>query len=185
MKLVLGLAGEIASGKGTTAKYLEEKYGASTHRFSTMLRDILDRMYLDNSRENMQKTSTMFRQNFGEDTLAKVIFKDVENDNHEIIAVDGVRREADIAYLKKSPNFKLLYLEADIKTRYERLVKRGENSDDAAKTFEEFKRDHEGEAELKIKDLKNIADFVVDNNGTFEELYKQVDEIITNLKKQI
>ena len=177
-KIILGLAGEIASGKGTVAKYICEKYEGSSHRFSTMLRDVAKRMYLEENRENIQKISTIFRKNFSDDLLSKVIFNDVKNDNREYVAVDGVRRAPDIEYLKKLSGFKLIYIEAAMEKRYERITKRGENSDDSKKTFEEFKKDHERETELRIKDLKNIADFVVDNNGTFEELYSQIDKII-------
>ena len=84
MKIILGLAGEISSGKGTITKYLTDKYGASSCRFSTMLRDILDRLYMEHSRENMQKLSTMLRQNFGEDVLAKVMSEDVKKDDNKI-----------------------------------------------------------------------------------------------------
>jgi dephospho-CoA kinase len=181
-KIILGLSGEIASGKGTVAKYICDKYDGASHRFSTMLRDVAKRMYLEENRENLQKISTIFRQNFFDDILSSVIAKDVENDPHQIIAIDGVRRLADIAYLQKLPGFKLVYINADVEKRFERITKRGENSDDNGKTLEEFKKDHEREAEMQIKDLKDKADFVVDNNGTFEELYKQVDEIINKLK---
>lgn len=178
MRIVVGLAGEIASGKGTTAKYIMEKFNGGTHRFSTALRDVAQRMYLEENRENLQKISTIFRENFFGDILSAVIAKDVQNDEHEIIAIDGVRRMADITYLKKIPGFKLAYIEADMEKRYERITKRGENTDDTSKTFEEFKKDHEREAEKQIRDLKDKADFVIDNNGSIEELYKQIDEII-------
>jgi len=84
----------------------------------------------------------------------------------------------DIRYLKDLPGFKLVYMEAEIEKRYERIVKRRENTDDAIKTFEEFKQDHKQESESQIKDLKKHADFVLDNNGTTEELYAQIDAII-------
>lgn len=178
MKIILGLAGEIASGKGTTAQYIIDKHNGSSHRFSTMLRDVARRMYLEESRENLQKISTIFRQNFHDDLLSMVIAKDVENDSHEIIAIDGVRRLADISYLQKLDGFKLVYIEADIKKRFDRITKRGENTDDTEKTFEEFKKDHEREAELQIRELKDHADFVIDNNNDFNNLYRQIDKII-------
>lgn len=178
-KVILGLAGEIAAGKGTVAKYVVENYDGGAHRFSTMLRDVAKRMYLSENRENLQKISTIFRENFFDDILSSVIAKDVENDSHEIIVIDGVRRLADIAYLQKLSGFKLVYIDAEIRKRFERITKRGENSDDLGKTFEEFEKDHEREAELQIRDLKEKADFVVDNNGTFEELYQQVDKVIS------
>ncbi len=181
-KIILGLAGEIASGKGTTAKYVCEKHGGSTHRFSTMLRDVAKRMYLEESRDNLQKISTFFRENFNSDIMSMVISKDVERDTNEIVIIDGVRRMADIVYLQKIPGFKLAYVDVEIEKRYERIIKRGENTDDINKTFEEFKKDNEREAELQIKDLKNKADFVIDNNGNLEELYSQIDKIIENCK---
>lgn len=177
-KIILGLAAELAGGKGTVAKYVKEKYQGSTHRFSTMLRDLLDRLYLEQTRENMQKISSVIRQNFGEDVMAKVMQGDAKKDEHEIVVVDGVRRPADIKYLRELPEFKLIYIDTSLEKRYERIVKRGENPDDATKTFEQFKKDQEGEADSLIKNLKSEANFVVDNNGNFEDLYKQIDEII-------
>jgi len=143
-----------------------------------MLRDLARRMYIEENRDDLQKISTFFRQNFGEDIMSKVIFNDVKDDNHEIVVIDGVRRIMDIRYLKDLPGFKLVYMEAEIEKRYERMVKRRENTDDAIKTFEEFKQDHKQESESQIKDLKKHADFVLDNNGTTEELYAQIDAII-------
>lgn len=177
-KVILGLAGEISSGKGTVAKYIVEKHNGSTHRFSTVLRDVLGRIYLEESRDNMQKTSTMLRTTFRDDILSLVVSRDVEKDDHEIVAVDGVRRLPDIEHLKKIPGFKLVYIDTDLKNSYDRIITRGENPDDKEKTFEQFQKDHEKEAELQIRGLKDHADYVVDNNGSFEDLYKQVDEII-------
>jgi len=181
-KIILGFAGEIASGKGTAAKHLIDKYGSGYFRFSTIMRDVLKRLHLEESRENAQKASLALRQNFGEDILSKVISRDVENDGHEIIAVDGVRRLSDIKHLKNIPGFRLVYIEADIEKRFERIVKRGENVDDKNKTFEEFRKDSEREAETQIKGLKARADFVIDNNGAIAELYGKIDGIVEKLR---
>ncbi|HEX7586571.1 MAG TPA: hypothetical protein VF390_02980, partial [Patescibacteria group bacterium] len=113
-----------------------------------------------------------------EDIMSKVIYNDVKNDKQKIVVIDGVRRIMDIRYLKDLQGFKLVYIEADMEKRYERIIKRRENTDDAIKTFEEFKHDHKQESESQIKDLKKHADFVVDNNRTTEELYAQIDAII-------
>jgi uridine kinase len=177
-KLILGIAGEMVSGKGTIAKHIVEERGGSAHRFSTILRDILDRVYLEQSRDNMQALSTMMRKTFGEDLMAKSMFHDAENDQHDIVIVDGVRRMSDIVHLRKLPHFKLVFIEADMEIRYSRILKRGENTDDAKKTFEEFQKSHEDESELQIGDLRNYSDYVINNDGTFIELYNRVDEII-------
>jgi dephospho-CoA kinase len=182
-KLILGIAGEMGSGKGTIAKHVMAERGGSAHRFSTILRDVLDRLYLEQSRENIQILSMILRKNYSEDILAKSMYHDVENDEHDIVVVDGVRRMADIVFLRELPHFKLIYVEADMQNRYERIVKRGENTDDAAKTFKEFEDDHKADSEIQIRELKNYANHVVNNDGTYVDLYKQIEEIIKeNLK---
>lgn len=180
-KIILGLASQIAAGKGTTTEYLTKNYGANSYRFSTILRDVLDRLYLEQNRDNISKISTVLRKNFSEDILAKVIYEDVKKDEQEIVVVDGVRRLADIVYLKKLPGFKLIFIDAEMEKRYQRIILRKENVDDEKKTFEQFKKDHELETELQIAGLIKVADIVIDNNGSFEDLYKQIDEIIKKL----
>ena len=177
-KLILGLAGEMVSGKGTITKHVVEEHKGGAHRFSTILRDVLDRLYLEQSRDNMQTLSTILRKNFGEELMAKIMYHDAQNDGHDIVVVDGVRRMADIFYLKELPHFKLIFVEADMKIRYDRIVSRGENTDDAKKSFSEFEKAHQDESELQIRDLKNYANYVVDNNGTFVDLYKRIEDII-------
>ena len=177
-KLIIGLVGEIAAGKSTAIEYLKEKYNADSYRFSDPLRDVLDCLCLDMNRKNMQILSLILRENFGQDLLAKIISERARNNNNAIIAIDGVRRPADIEYLKKLPEFKLVYITTDLKTRYERLTKRAENSDDTNKTFEQFKKDHEAETELEIPIIGQTASYKIDNSGTKEELYKQIDKII-------
>lgn len=177
-KIILGLAGEIASGKGTVSLYLQKNFKAKTYRFSTALRDVAKRMHLEESRQNLQKISTLFRENFDDNILSQVIAEDVRGDNQKLIVIDGVRRMADIKYLKKLKGFFLVYIETEMEKRYQRLILRGENSDDLSKTFEQFQEDHKREAELQIKDLKLKADFVLDNNGNKEALYEQVEKIL-------
>jgi dephospho-CoA kinase len=177
-RIIIGLAGEMACGKGTVTKHVTEKYKGISHRFSTMLRDVMNRLYIEQNRDNISKISTVFRQNFGEDLFAKVMAADVQKDESEVVVVDGVRRLADIAYLKQIPEFKFVYIEADVRKCYDRIIQRGENVDDKNKTFEKFLEEHQLETELQIKDLKNHADYVIDNNENYEHLYQQIDKII-------
>jgi len=177
-KIILGFTGLPASGKGTAAKYYSEKYSSPTFRFSTSMRDLLDRLYLPQSRENMSTISQITREAFGQDLYAKVMAGDVGKADHDIVIVEGIRRMEDVQELKKLSNFKLVAIEADMKIRYERLKIRGENSDDNTKTWEEFQEDHKLETELTIPAVMEKADITINNNGTLEELYKQLDNIV-------
>ena len=126
----------------------------------------------------MQILSTFLRKEFGEDTLAKVMFEDAKNDQHQLIVIDGVRRLEDVKFLRELPEFKLCYVTAPIKTRYTRLTLRGENQDDKTKTFQQFEEDHMGEPEREITRLEPFAAEVIDNSGTIPELYTQLDAIL-------
>ncbi|PWB39124.1 MAG: hypothetical protein C3F02_00695 [Parcubacteria group bacterium] len=177
-KKIIVLVGLLSSGKGTVAKYFVEKYGAQSFRFSTIMRDVLDRLYLEHSRENMSNLSTLLRERFGEDLFAKVMAADVAKSDAKIVVVDGARRQADVEHLKKIAGFKLVSIEADPKIRYERLTRRAENPDDKNKTWEQFLADHQLETEVNIPPLMKLADVVVDNNGSAEELYRQLDNLL-------
>lgn len=177
-KIILGFAGLIACGKGTVNKYLVAKHQAKDFRFSSMLRDVLDRLYLPQSRENMQHLSIILRQTFGQDLLAKVMAKDIAKNEGRLVVIDGIRRLEDLKYLRKMPNFKLISLEMDAKLRYERLKIRGENPGDKTKTWEQFLHDHEVETEATIPEVMKQADVIIDNNGSLEDLYKQLDKLV-------
>lgn len=183
MKLILGFVGEIASGKGAACDYLIKKHQAGYHRFSTILRDILDRLHLEQSRENMQKLSTSLRQIFSEDIFAKVIAEDVNQDPADIICVDGIRRPADIVYLKKLPSFYLIHVVANEKIRFERLAKRSENSDDRNKTFAEFQKESQNESEQNIRLIAAEARHTIENNGSSENLCANLETLLEKLKK--
>lgn len=184
-KIIIGFTGLIASGKDVCKKYLEDNYGASSHRFSSMLRDVLTRLYLPITRENMQNISLDLRRRFGEDVLAKVITADVKNDLTDIVVVDGIRRLADIKELKNLTNFHLISIDADAKIRYSRVIMRQENIGDANKTFEEFINEESQEAESEIPKVMSEAQWTIDNNGSLEDVYRQLDQTISAIKKPV
>ncbi len=177
-KLILGFVGEMASGKGTAVSYIKEKYGGASYGFSTMLRDVLRRLYLPETRDNMIDLSVWVRGHFGEAVMARTMANDIEKDPREIIAVEGIRRPADIEYLKKLSGFHVVEIVADEHTRYQRLVKRAQNPGDAIKTLEEFQADSQKPTEISIREVAKEATERVDNNGIVEELQKQLDGLI-------
>ncbi len=181
-KLIIGIVGQMAAGKGTAANYLKEKYGASTYTFSTMLGDVLDRFHLERNRDNFIKISEQMRSTFGEDIMAKTMANDVKKDSNNLIVVEGVRRDADIEYLSQMEGFVLVEIFANMEKRFERTKKRGEKIDDNDKTFEEFEADHQRSTELSTVEVAKQATIRIDNNGTLEELYTQLDSLIKQNK---
>lgn len=176
---IIGFAGPLASGKGEATRYLEKNYGARRYRFSTILRDLLDRLSLEHSRFSTAAMSTAIRSAFGDDILARAMVKDVERDQVPVVVLDGIRRESDMIPFRNLTGFVFVYIDANERARYERLVKRGENVDDRTKTFKKFLEDQQNiETEITIPPLKRLADVVIDNSGTEKELFRQLDALM-------
>lgn len=182
-KIVLGLVGDLAAGKSTISKYLKEKYRVNSYLYSQMLRDIFKRVYIEDSRENMQKLSTLLRENFDQQIMGKVIAKDVQNDPKKIVIADGIRRPSDIVQLQKLPGFNLVYITADPKIRWQRTVGRASNPGDKEKTLKQFLKDEEAEADRTIKELGKQAKYTLTNNGTKKEFIEQIDKMLKKINK--
>ena len=181
-KLILGLVGEIASGKDTVAAYLKKNYRSETVSFSQPIRDILDRLYLPQTRTNMSELGIGLRQTFGQDLLSKVIAEEVKNSQQKIVSLPNVRLASDLIYLKKLPGFYLIHIDTEQKTRFQRLKKRTQNADDQNKTWPEFLRDSRLPTETKIRHLAKKARYQLDNNGSFSQLYRQINELIKKIR---
>jgi len=182
-KLIIGLVGPLASGKGVVKKYLEDRHGAISYKFSDILRDILNRLNLPASRENLQNLSTNLRSIFGNDILARAMAHDTKKDNQNLVIIDGVRRLADVLPLINDPDFKLVAITADSKLRYERMLLRNENPGDANKTYAEFLVDCEKEADKHIPETMTHANYHLDNNRDLAHLYAQIDNLLIKIIK--
>ncbi|MEK9174063.1 MAG: AAA family ATPase [Patescibacteria group bacterium] len=182
MAIVIGVTGEMASGKDAVTEYLVARYGAKKYRFSDVLRSILDSLYVPQTRENLTKLSIMLRQGYGDDLLAKVIEKSAEADTGSpLVVIDGIRRYQDITHFSHLEGFTLWYVDASFETRFERLALRTQNVDDSTKTEEEFRNEHDLETEKGVPALKEHANELIKNEGQLDELHHTVDALVEKL----
>ncbi len=177
----MAFVGEMATGKGLAAQYLITKHNAGSYRFSNMLRDIANRLYLPISRDILIRVSEIIRENFGEDVMAKVMAKEVGEDTSELIIVDGVRRIADIEHLKQLEGFHLVHITASLDTRFNRIIQRGENEGETKLTREQFEDDCNRSTEISIREVAKHANFTIENEGGIEELQDKLEDLLTKL----
>ena len=176
-KKLIGLTGEIGSGKDTFCEYVKENYkDIFVYRFSDALTEILKIFFDTVKREDQQWLGEALRDRFGKDILLKALIKKANKVEEGIVILNGIRKELEVPAIREIGG-KIVYIAADQKIRWERVKVRGEKADDDV-SFEKFVEMHNAEAELQIPSIGQTADFKIENNGSKEAFYQQIKKII-------
>ncbi|MCO6040993.1 AAA family ATPase [Thermococcus alcaliphilus] len=190
--MIIGVVGKIAAGKTTIAKFFEER-GFCRVSCSDPLIDLLTHNLSEYSwlpevpekseptRDKLIEYGRYLKETYGEDILIRLALD--KKRNCENVIIDGVRSRGEIEAIKKRGGF-IIYVEARPEIRYERLKKRNAGKDKVIKSFEDFLKADEAEEELyHTSNLKDLADFLIVNEGTLEELKAKVEDIIRKLTR--
>jgi len=181
--MIIGLTGKNAAGKGELANHLKDK-GFIYFSLSDALRDEATKQSLDHSRDVLIKLGTEMREKFGNGILAERINEKIMEQKGNFV-VDSIRNPGEVEELRKNDGFILIGVDADVKIRFERLMKRKRAGD--SRTFEEFinhekkENNNEGSGQQLDKCIQ-MADKIIDSNGTIEEANKHIDNYLDSLK---
>ena len=166
---IIALTGLARSGKDTAAKYIGAKYSISWFDFSRdVLMDELKARNLKPTKENMSYLGDEMRKKSGQDALAQKLIEKIKESGAKSVVVSGVRSPEEANYLKNhSKRFVLIKLTADTNKR----VKRSDNADIKSRDENDIKN----KGLSKVLDMASIA---IENNGTIDELFVNLDEVI-------
>ncbi|MFN3909943.1 MAG: AAA family ATPase [Candidatus Anstonellaceae archaeon] len=179
----IGIGGKNCAGKDTAALYLIKK-GFEYYSLSEVLREILIEKKIPLNRKNLILYANKLRQENGPSFLAKKVVERINNKKNGVIV--SIRNLAEVNELRKLPDFYLLIIDSDPKTRYKRMIERNREGD--PKTFEDFLRferleEANSETGQQLKEVLKAGDFKIENNSTKEELYKKIEQILELIKK--
>ena len=180
-KIIIALVANIGAGKSFVSDYIEEKYGAKSIKYSSVLKNILQILNLEEKRSNFANLSLALRKQFGENILENAIISKIENIDSEILLLDGVRRKEDIDNIKKLENFYLIFIDTSLEVRSERMKSRAEKNDDKNINIEVLNKDEQHDSENRVSMLKKEADFIIDNNSTIENLKENINNVIKKI----
>lgn len=179
--LILGITGQTGSGKDAICRFIQDNVeSVSFVRFSQALTEALSLFVQDIKKEDQQWLGNVLRERFGADIIAKSVAKKIENSKTEIVILNGIRYQVELELLK-SFNGKLIYVSAPANTRWERVLNRGEKKDDNS-SFEKFQELDSAPTEKGIIEIAQQADFVIENNGTYDQLMQKVREVLKELQ---
>lgn len=177
MKIV-GITGTLGAGKGTIVDYLVSQKGFSHFSVRQYLTEVIEKEGLPVNRDNMVVTANRLRAKQNPAFIIQELYKMAETEGNDAV-IESIRTPGEVEFLKQQGNFILLAVDADPKIRYERIKIRKSSTDYI--DFETFLENEKREMSSTDPNNQNImkciemADIVLTNNGSIEELYKQVE----------
>ncbi len=183
--MIIGITGLPCSGTDTVGRFLVEK-GFIWYSYSDLLREELRAKGEEITRKSMQDLANAIRATQGSDAMSKKLLAKMESGKNYVVGT--IRNPGEVEALRKRKDFVLLGMHASPKIRFERMLLRNRESDPL--TWEDFcnlelKEQGIGQASsgLRISDCLKLADKVIVNEGTFDELNEEVNNLLEQLKK--
>jgi len=162
--LIIGVVGQIASGKGILVSYLTEKLGFTSFSLSSAVhREIEKKGIKKYTRQMLQDVGDEMRRREGDEVLARRVIEAIQKQtiedrkskvkknlfsifnyqppssifyHRQSIIIDGIRNPAEIEFLRNNSNFILIGVKANRELRFKRLLFRGKEWD--PKSYEDF-----------------------------------------------
>ncbi|MDP9316478.1 MAG: DUF429 domain-containing protein [Chloroflexota bacterium] len=176
-RLVVGLSGQIGSGKSTAGTFLKSR-GFHYGRYSQVLEDILRSRGLEPNRETLQAIGAEVNVSPGQYWLSQQLVHRLPDQGD--IVIDGLRFPEDHAFMIEQfgPTFVHIHVDATRTARIARyLATKGSQ--------QEFETADMHMVESGINSLASLAHVRVTNEGALEDFIEQICLIIHAKKQQL
>src|SRR6056297_3054547 len=185
---VIGTVGRIGSGKDTVINYLHRRCGLAIYSIGDMIRDAARAEQLKLSRDNLQEIARQHIKNYGEDIFVRRLLNRLTEDAPAGAGIAGIRKPLDAEAFRDQygKDFLLVYVRVkDPETRFRRIRQRKDPRD--PEEFENFMlQDQREEDMFQISETISMADEVLSNDGSLENLHHQTEnKIIESYLKKI
>ena len=182
--MILGVTGTDGAGKGTVVDYLVKEKGFTHYSARSLFVEELERQSRGTTRADMRLVANELRAEHGNDFIVRSSLEKAKVSGEGNIVIESIRATAEAETLKKAGGI-LVAVDADQKLRYERVGERRSSSDQV--TFEEFQRHEELENNdpdphgMQKGKVIAMADITIENNGTFDDLHRLLEEKLAPL----
>jgi dephospho-CoA kinase len=174
---ILVTTGMPGSGKEEFLKICEAR-NARVVRMGDIVRAKAREFGLDSSDTSVGTLANDERQRYGMDIWAKRTIPYVGGD---LVVIDGTRGPAEIRAFKHAfgESLKVVAIHASPRTRFERLKSRGRV--DSPMTYSEFENRDFRELAWGLGEAIALADFMVINDTSLDDLKAQVDALLDRI----
>lgn len=184
--MIIGVTGPLCAGTDTFGEILRKEKGFIWFGYSDILREELKKRNIEITRKNLQDIGDELRKRDGLGVLSKIIIEKIENGFNYVVGNIRNPGEVDVMRAWFGKNFVLVRIDADVEVRFERLSRRRREKD--PRTWDEFRKVEDRDFGVNEKSygqqhaaVFQMADFSIDNSGTFEEFREKVEELLKKL----
>lgn len=182
--LIIGVVGQIASGKGVLVKYLTGHLGFVSFSLSSVVHAELKKKRIKEiTRKTLQDMGDKLRREYGDDVLAQRIIKAIKEQKKGLVVVEGIRNPEEIKFLKKNPNFILIGVKAKRELRFKRLINRGKEWD--PKNYNDFlkvdRRDlgvGQDRSGQQVEKCLTYCNYMLTNNKDLKDFEKKIEKLL-------
>ena len=186
MKL-LGISGTNGAGKDSIGEFLAEKHNWLFVSVTEILRAELRRQGKPIERTNLSALSAAWRKQYGLGVLidkAFDIYKSHQKE-YEGLVISSLRNPGEADEVHKLGG-QVIWVDADPRVRYERIISRNRGSEDN-KTFGEFLTEEQAEmqhighvATLSMEGVKQKSDIFIENSGNnLEKFFSELEQTLS------
>jgi len=178
--MIIGITGTLGAGKGTVVEFLKER-GFEHFSVREFLVEEISKRGLEVNRDNMISVANDLRANNGASYIVEELYSKAKGKKKDVV-IESVRCVGEVEALKGKTEFVLWAVDADMETRYARIIERKSSTDKVS--FQDFVRQEESEMEnadsLKqnLKGCIEMADVVFRNDWTVKELKGKVERAL-------
>lgn len=181
--MIIGITGTIAAGKGTIVEFLKSK-GFEHLSVRGYLTEEIKKRSLKLNRDSMVMIANELREKYSPSYIVEELMKKAKRDT----VIESIRAIGEVKSLQKNPEFVLFAVDAPKEERYKRAIARKSVTDNV--TFEEFVAKEDREMTNDDPNKQNLracikmADFIFYNDEKIEDLHKNVERVINELRKK-
>ena len=182
--LIIGITGTLGAGKGTVVDYLAEKKGFDHYSVRSFLLKEIKRRGMPENRDSMVLVANDLRSIHGPSYVTDQLYYEAARIGKNCI-IESIRTPGEIDSLREKGEFVLLAVDADPEIRYRRITARQSETDHIS--FETFIDNESREMNSSDPAKQNLkacilqADFVMNNNGSKADLFRQVEKILAEI----
>jgi dephospho-CoA kinase len=184
---IIGITGTLGSGKGTVVEYLVMEKGFAHFSVRQFLLEEIRKRGLPENRDSMRIVANELRKKNSPSYITDQLYQQALKEGRNAV-IESIRTPGEIESLRSNGNFYLVAIDADPADRFERIRKRNSETDHVDyKTFLENEEQEMTSTDPNRQNLqrcREMADFIILNNGTVEELHNMVDKLFREITKQ-